>query len=75
MIVDTGELISAGYVASDTGNYKVAVVMDHPSLIPGDIVTMREHNTNLILVRLSDHTLHNLRGDDGDYVLLVKEPK
>lgn len=72
MKIDTDDLISAGYVGSDTGNYKVVYCKDHKTLSVGDIVTMRDVNSNNYLVRINDLSIHDLKAD-GDYVLLVKE--
>lgn len=72
MLIETGRLISAGKIGQETGNYVVVVADDHPTLVQGDVVTMRGFNSEFVLVKLNDFTLHNIKGEDG-YVLLIKE--
>lgn len=76
MIVDTSELISAGNVSPGDDHYKVALAIEHPTLSVGDVVTLRTfNNTDFVLVKVDSLTLHKLRGDEDDYVLLIKEPE
>lgn len=49
--------------------YKVIYARGHKTLGDGERVVMRELGTKNILVRLADHSLHELQGENG-YVVL-----
>jgi hypothetical protein len=73
--VEMSASIHAGYVAPGPKRYTVTESHDHEDMVWGDVVLMVEDpSLKNWLLRLSDFTLHHLKGQADQYVHLAEIP-